>query len=71
MGTQRGSLGVAADASGVFAIGGYNSKSAVRSTELLDTAVNLWRPLPDMQAERVALCALNLDSQVRVGPVLC
>ena len=66
MGTQRGSLGVAAGPNSIYALGGYNSQQAIQSTEVLDLAAGTWRSLPPMHSERVALCAVTVQYEVSI-----
>ena len=75
MGEARGSLAVTAAPDGIYALGGYNlaghNQAGLRSGEVLDPAMKLWRPLPDMHCERHSLCAVTLQSEVRAAQLAC
>ena len=48
----RGSLGVVAVGDSLYAIGGFDSMSALSVVEVLDTRAMQWRSLQNLNAER-------------------
>ena len=64
MGTGRGGVGVCATATQLFAVGGRNDETLLRSAEVLDRRTRAWVPLPDMRSTRSAFKVCAVDGYV-------